>query len=96
MLHSHALRAGLRLLALALAGCASAPPGPLPDDHPASVHAPVAPVQREPSALTGYRDFGAGAVAAPGAGASATDQSVHPQHGHAQPDDQEGAHAPPQ
>lgn len=96
MLHSHALRAGLRLLALALAGCASTPPSPLPDDHPASVHAPTAPVQREPSALAGYRDFGAGAVAAPADGASATGQPAHPQHRHAQPGDQEGAHATPQ
>jgi len=91
MLHSNALRAGLRLLALALAGCASAPPGPLPDDHPANVRAPIAPVQREPSALAGYRDFGAAAVAAPAADDGTIDSSERTH----QPG-QEGAHAGPQ
>ena len=90
MLHFHPLRAGL--LALALAGCTTAPPGPLSDDHPASVRAPVAPVEHGPSALAGYRDFGAAAPAPPAADAASTDQSPH-QHGQA--GNQEGRDATP-
>jgi len=90
MLHSHALRAGL--LALALAGCTTTPPGPLPDDHPASVRAPIAPVEHGPSALAGYRDFGAAAPALPAADAASAD---HSQHQHGQAGNQEGPDATP-
>ena len=48
MLHSQLLRAGLGLLTLTVGACASAPPSPLAEDHPASIHAPAAPVQTEP------------------------------------------------
>ena len=97
MLHSHPLRAGLGLLTLTLGACASAPPSPLAEDHPASIHAPAAPVQTEPSALTAYRDFGTAPSIPPGADTPAMDHSMHKQHqqggsGSVQ-DDQEGAHA---
>ena len=97
MLRSHPLRVGLGLLTLTLGACASAPPGPLADDHPASIHAPAAPIPTEPSALTAYRDFGAAPSTPPGADTPAMDHSLHKQHEQGAPssaqDDQEGAHA---
>jgi hypothetical protein len=95
MLRSHPLRLGVCLLTLTLAACASAPPSPLADDHPASIHAPAAPIPPEPSALTAYRDFGAAPSAPPGTDAPAMDHSLHKQHEQGMPaqDDQEAAHA---
>jgi hypothetical protein len=97
MLHSQLLRAGLGLLTLTLGACTSAPPSPLAEDHPASIHAAAAPVQPEPSALTGYRDFGTVPSTPPRADTPPMDHSMHQQHeqGGSTPveDDQEGAHA---
>jgi hypothetical protein len=97
MPYFHPLHAGLGLLSLTLGACTTTPPAPLPDDHPASIHAPAAPVQMEPSALTAYRDFGTAPSTPPGADAPAMDHSMHKQHeqGSATPmqDDQEGANA---
>jgi hypothetical protein len=97
MLHSHPLLAGLGLLALTLGACTTAPPSPLAQDHPASIHAPAAAVQTEPSALTAYRDFRTAPSAPPPADAPAMDHSMHEQHEHGgsstEQDDQEGAHA---
>jgi len=44
-------------LAFVLAACASAPPAPLPEDHPANPQAAAAPLPPPPAALTAYRDF---------------------------------------
>lgn len=79
MSYSHPLRAGLGLLGLTLGACTTAPPSPLADDHPASIHAPGAPVQPERSALTAYRDFGAAPSSPPGADTPAMDHSMHKQ-----------------
>ena len=91
MPHSHPLRARLVLLTVTLGACTTAPPSPPADDHPASIHAPAAPVQAEPSALTAYRDFTAASTPPK---APATDHSMHEQHeqGASSPaqDDQEG------
>ena len=99
MLRSHPLRVGLGLLTLTLGACASTPPGPLADDHPANAHAPAAPRPMEPSALTAYRDFGAAPPASPATDKPAMDHSLHKQHEQGAPasaqDDQEGAHANP-
>jgi hypothetical protein len=96
MLHSPAWRAGLSLLASTLAACTSVPPAPLPQDHPASIEAPAAPPEQEPSALASYRDFGATPAIPPRADEPAMDQSAHPHHHEgAQPaeDDAEDGHA---
>ena len=97
MLHFCPLRAGVGLLTLTLGACTTAPPGPLAEDHPASIHAPAAPVQTEPSALSAYRDFGSAASTSPDAEAPAMDHSMHQQHeqGGSGPnqDDPEGSHA---
>ena len=96
MLHSHAWRAGLSLLAATLVACTSAPPAPLPQDHPASIEAPAASPEKEPSALAAYRDFGAAPAVPPRAGEPAMDHSSH-KHDHqgARPaqDHPEDAHA---
>lgn len=97
MLLSHPLRTGLGLLSLTLGACTSAPPGPLADDHPASIHAAAAPLQTEPSALTAYRDFGTAPSTPPRADAPPMDHSMHQQHeqGESSPmqDEPEGTHA---
>lgn len=77
MLLSHPLRAGVGLLSLTLAACMSAPPNPLAEDHPASIHAPVAPLQTEPSALSAYRDFSVAPSTPPSADTPAMDHSMH-------------------
>jgi hypothetical protein len=78
MPYSYPLRAGLGLLGLMLGACTTAPPGPLGGDHPASIHAPMAPVEPEPSALSAYRDFTA--AAQPDAKTPGRDHSMHRQH----------------
>jgi hypothetical protein len=97
MLHFYPLRAGLGLLILTLGACTTTPPGPLPEDHPASMHAPAAPAQTQPSALSAYRDFGTAASSPSGAQTSGMDHSMRKQHEQGGPtpmqDDQEGAHA---
>jgi len=77
MLHSHAWRAGLSLLASTLVACTSVPPAPLPQDHPASGAAPAAPPEGEPSALAAYRDFGAAPAIPPSADEPPMDHSAH-------------------
>ncbi len=96
MLHFHAWRAGLGLFASTLVACTSVPPAPLPQDHPASVEAPAAPPEKEPSALAAYRDFGAAPAIPPGADGPPMDHSAHTHdHQGTQPadDDAEDAHA---
>ena len=96
MLHSHAWRAGLSLLASTLVACTSTPPAPLAPDHPASIEAPAAPPRNEPSALAAYRDFGAAPAVPPRADEPAMDHSAHQhddQGAHPPKDDSEGAHA---
>jgi len=97
MLLSHPLCTGLGLLSLTLGACTSAPPSPLAEDHPASVYAPAAAVQTQPSALTAYRDFGTTPSTPPRADAPPMDHSMHQQHelGESNPrqNDPEGTHA---
>ena len=97
MPYPHALHAGLGILGLTLGACTTAPPGPVPEDHPASIHAPAAPLQTEPSALSAYRDFGTVSSAPPPAGAPAMDHSMHmpsgPEGSRPTQDDPEGQHA---
>lgn len=81
MLHSHAWRASLSLLASTLVACTSVPPAPLPQDHPASIQAPTAPPEQESSAMAVYRDFGAAPAQASPADEPAMDHSAH-QHDH--------------
>jgi hypothetical protein len=86
----------MSLLASALVACTSAPPAPLPPDHPASIEAPAAPSEKEPSALAAYRDFGATPAAPPRTEEPATDHSAHehqPQGPSPAQDNPEGAHA---
>ena len=97
MLLSHPLRAGFGLLSLTLGACTSAPPSPLAEDHPASIHAPAAPLQTEPSALSTYRDFSAVSSTPPSADTPAMDHSMHEQSeqggSSSRQDDPEGTHA---
>ena len=97
MPYPHPLHAGLGLLGLVLGACTTAPPGPLPEDHPASNHAPAAALETAPSALSAYRDFGAAPSAPPPAEAPNMDHSMHEPHEQGGPspmqDDQEGTDA---
>jgi hypothetical protein len=49
-------------LVVALGACASAPPGPLAQGHPARADAPVLPFEPAASALRHYREFRAEAA----------------------------------
>jgi hypothetical protein len=97
MLDSHPWAAGFGLLALTFGGCTTAPPSPLAEDHPASIHAPAASLQPQPTALSAYRDFGTAPATPPAAETPPMDHSMHKRHEHGAPsadqDDAEDEHA---